>query len=408
MNILHINYSDFSGGSAIACSRLHSALLKKNINSWMAVCNSNFKQKNILTFSNKKNKFEYLLKKNTSRLILKFFENKNKVDYSISFFNNPIFKEILGLEFDIINFHWIGNETLSLKQLSSFKKPKIWTLLDMWPFLGAEHINYSYKSKFDYWNNSEILDKQFFEINKWMLKRKMKYYDSNIKLVSISRWLANKASESLLFRDKEIDVIPCTLDFEIWRPLERTIARKILNIENKKTILFSSSGGTWNYNKGFNLLVEALKNFKNLKDIHLVILGKLKKSDLKNLEISFTEIPKVFFGDVANLINIYSSVDLVVIPSLIEAFGQVALEAASCNVPTVAFKNTGVTEIIEHKKNGYLAEFNNSEDLFNGINWCLEDYNLQLLKNNSREIALKKFSNDLIVKKYQKIYEDIL
>ena len=43
MNILHINYSDFSGGSAIACSRLHSALLKKNINSWMAVCNSNFK-----------------------------------------------------------------------------------------------------------------------------------------------------------------------------------------------------------------------------------------------------------------------------------------------------------------------------------------------------------------------------
>ena len=43
-------------------------------------------------------------------------------------------------------------------------------------------------------------------------------------------------------------------------------------------------------------------------------------------------------------------------PSRIEAFGQVALEAGSCSLPTISFRNTGVEDIVDHKKNGYLAK----------------------------------------------------
>ena len=38
-------------------------------------------------------------------------------------------------------------------------------------------------------------------------------------------------------------------------------------------------------------------------------------------------------------------------PSRIEAFGQVALEAGSCSLPTISFRNTGVEDIVDHKKN---------------------------------------------------------
>ena len=54
MKLLHLNYSDYSGGSAIACTRLHNAFLKNNQDSWMAICQSDFKNKNTLTFSKKK------------------------------------------------------------------------------------------------------------------------------------------------------------------------------------------------------------------------------------------------------------------------------------------------------------------------------------------------------------------
>ena len=54
MKLLNVNYSDYAGGSAIACTRLHNAFLKNNLDSWMAICQSNFKNKNTLTFSKKK------------------------------------------------------------------------------------------------------------------------------------------------------------------------------------------------------------------------------------------------------------------------------------------------------------------------------------------------------------------
>ena len=60
-------------------------------------------------------------------------------------------------------------------------------------------------------------------------------------------------------------------------------------------------------------------------------------------------------------------------PSLIESFGQLALEAASCGVPTVCFENTGVTEIVQHLKTGYVAKNNSEADFKNGIEWCLKN-----------------------------------
>ena len=138
-----------------------------------------------------------------------------------------------------------------------------------------------------------------------------------------------------------------------------------------------------------------------------MILGQLNKKQIEGLNISYTEIPRIFFDNGDELMKIYSSVYLVVMPSIIEAFGQVSVEAAACNVPTIAFKNTGVEEIVEHQKNGYLAEYKNSEDLFYGIKWCLEDKNLNELKQRSRQLAINKFSNKIVVSKYQNLYENL-
>ena len=92
---------------------------------------------------------------------------------------------------------------------------------------------------------------------------------------------------------------------------------------------------------------------------------------------------------------------------MLEAFGQVALEAASCNLPTVAFDNTGIADIIRHKKTGYLAKFLDIEDFAKGVDWFLKDNNKKN-NNNIRNYVKNRFSIDHIVDKYKYIYSKIL
>jgi glycosyltransferase involved in cell wall biosynthesis len=84
------------------------------------------------------------------------------------------------------------------------------------------------------------------------------------------------------------------------------------------------------------------------------------------------------------------------------------LEAAACNVPTLAFNNTGLEEILKHKTNGYLADYLNFEDLTYGFNWSLNDYNNKLISNNCRLMAIEKFSDKLIISKYNNIYKKLI
>jgi len=97
-----------------------------------------------------------------------------------------------------------------------------------------------------------------------------------------------------------------------------------------------------------------------------------------------------------------------VVPSLQEAFGQTASEAMACGTPVVAFGATGLLDIVEHQKTGYLAKPFDSKDLANGIEWVLHAANYDELCQNAREKVMREFDSLVVAKKYVELYEEIL
>ena len=84
------------------------------------------------------------------------------------------------------------------------------------------------------------------------------------------------------------------------------------------------------------------------------------------------------------------------------------MESLSCCTPVVGFDIGGNRDMIKHHKNGYLAKPYNTEDLANGIHWCLENNQNNKLGVNGREKVLKEFDIKIISKKYSDLYRNIL
>ena len=96
-------------------------------------------------------------------------------------------------------------------------------------------------------------------------------------------------------------------------------------------------------------------------------------------------------------------------PSILEAFGQVAIEAGSCGVPTIGFKNTGLEDTIQHEKTGYLCEYLNQNDFNKGLLWMIEkiNKNRNYFESSCISFVKRNFSSEIIAQKYKSIYESI-
>lgn len=400
MKVLNINYSELEGGAAIACNRLHKAFLENKINSFLLVNKKNTNDKTVIEINN-----NYLLKKIFSKFINKLMNKFYNTYHSISYFSSTVLKKIDEINPDIVHLNWIGNEMISIEEISKIKRPVVWTFQDMWAFTGTEHYTYEKNYYYNYKKNNKSLN-IYSLILSWTWNRKKKFFRNNLNIVCSSSWMKTQVFKSSIFyKNKNIKIIPNCLDFKKWKPFDKLTSRKYLKLPYfKKYILFVSSNGSTDERKGFNFLLKALE-YLNITDLHLIVIGNLSEIHKRIIPINFSVFDKIKYTDLNLLIKIYSASDLIVAPSILESFGQVVVEAASCNVPAVIFDNTGLADIVEHKKTGYIAKYKNYKDLANGIKWCLNE---KELKKKARKFAKKKFCSRIVANKYSSLFKNIM
>lgn len=409
MKIFHLSNSDISGGAARAARRIHKALLEKGVKSQMLVNKKISRDENIFGPHNFVEKILVDLRPYISKFFIKFFKMHKDIPYSISLFSSPWIDRINKSDADLVHLHWVQHEMLSIADIARIEKPIVWTLHDMWAFCGAEHLAQDDRWRLGYSKNDNSNSKFGFDINRWTWLRKLKHWQKPTHVVTPSNWLANCVRESKLMENWPVSVVPNLLNTDYWKPKDKNFARKTLGIRSDIPLaIFGTLGANSTHHKGFDLLLETLNNIKNkdhLKNMEIVVFGK---NTLKSLpKINF---PVHFIGhlDDDSLINLYSAADATIVPSRQEAFCQTASESQACGTPVIAFNIGGLTDIVDHLKTGYLAKAFDTEDLSKGISWVLENEQKLFLGKQARSRAVEKFSQKILIEKYQAVYEKVL
>ncbi|MGG6293722.1 glycosyltransferase family 4 protein [Leptolyngbya sp. AN02str] len=409
MNVLHLCESDIDNGGARAAYRLHQGLRSLDCNSQMLVRAKFSNDKTVIPDRSLRTR----LGPPASGLPLKLYSKRSGAMFSPQWFPDSFASRVKQSPADIINLHWICNGYLQIETLTRFCQPLVWTLHDMWPFTGGCHYNECCENyKVSCGSCPQLGSDRPSDLSRWVWRRKAKAWNGlNLTLVATTSWLADCARSSALFRSSRIEVIPLGLDTEKYRPHNRYFAREAFNLpQDKALILFGAMNGTSDRRKGFHLLQPALQRLSTSgwqDQLELVIFGASQPEEPIDLGFKTHYVGRL--NDDLSLALVYSAADVMIVPSVQEAFGQTASEAISCGTPVVAFNATGLKDVVEHQQTGYLATPFETEDLAKGIAWVLEDQErYQKLQTQARKKALQEFALNVQAARYLSLYQQLL
>ena len=173
-----------------------------------------------------------------------------------------------------------------------------------------------------------------------------------------------------------IRVKPCGVNLDLFRSIEKEIARNHLGFNGDEIILFV---GRIVPIKGIDKLLMAMTYLEKRKKTKLVVIGGDKhcQDEVDRLK-ALTK--RLHIDDSVNFLGLveqeelpyfYSAADLCVFPSHYESFGLVALESLACGTPVVATNVGGIEAVIKEGETGYIVKDNAPDRLADKITLML-------------------------------------
>jgi len=418
MNVLLINKTDSEGGAAVACNRLLQALKSVNFDAKLLVQKKIRNDSAIISTTNSelKRKLNFL-RFAYERLVFYFQESSPELRFAFSIANTgeDISTHDLVSHSDVLHLHWFNMGYLSildLEKILTLRKPIVWTLHDMWAFTGGCHYAGGCERYRSECGNCPFLKKPHpKDLTNRLWKQKCEVYQkSDIVFVTCSRWLASVAKKSRLLKGFRIESIPNPIDTNIFCPKDKLEVRKKLNLPENKLLILFASANIFDKRKGLDYLIHALIEMKNqhpetLNNVELILFGKAKQE--VNSMLTFKSINLSYLNSESKIADVYSAVDLFVLPSLEDNLPNTVMESLACGTPVVAFKNGGMPEMIDHQKNGYLAKYKSATDLAKGIYQILFQSDRELFSANARKKVMENYTHEIIAKKYIELYKSL-
>ena len=166
--------------------------------------------------------------------------------------------------------------------------------------------------------------------------------------------------------------------------------------------------------KGLDVLLEAMPHIlARFPQAKLVIAGRGgHEEELKEHAQRLGIYHRIYFAgyiDDKTRNWLYRLADAAVFPSLYEPFGIVALEAMAAGTPPVVSDTGGLSEVVEHGRNGLKARTGNPLSLAENILWMLlYPHRAARLRHQAYEDVQKLYGWDDIAVETQRVYHEVL
>jgi len=412
LRVLHLATLE-GGGAGVAAYRLHRGLRQIGVNSVMSVLHKASDDPSVYWIHGIQGSSEnpqavslwpHLLQQ--WKGTLQRFPDRSR---SLCFFSTPdsnVELERQFKDFDIVNMHWVAGLVDIRRMPEMFAGKKLfWTLHDMNPFTGGCHYAQDCTRYETGCHDCPQLGPGPEDIvrNIWNIKQKS-YRKLDLTIVTPSKWIGDCSQKSALFRRFPHRVIPYGLDLENYSPLDRSLARKKLGLsEHAKIILFGASALA-DYRKGFDLFLNAIAHLPHLaKGMEIILIAFGQADDLSHINSPYPLHALGHLNTPAELRTAYSAADVFVIPTREDNLPNTVLESMACGTPVVGFDLGGLTDMVVHRKTGYLAPFPDIKEMACGIHWILQNKDMKF-RRACRERAEQHYALTKQANNYMALY----
>ena len=221
------------------------------------------------------------------------------------------------------------------------------------------------------------------------------------RLIASTRFMVDQLVTGFELSPEQVVRIPNGIDPELWDGHDRPADRGPLIV----------SWGRVQYEKGFQVLARAMTTLRGrVPHVSCVIAGRGSYLPELQTQIDVEGVSDLidlpgFLGD-DELRSLVHRAGCVVIPSLYEPFGVVALEALAAGAPLIVARTGGLAELIVDTDAGLTFEPGNPDDLAHVVEMVLRDSALaQQLTTNARRLIEMKYAWRAVAVSVVHVYE---
>jgi len=235
--------------------------------------------------------------------------------------------------------------------------------------------------------------------------------------------LAELTQLRFLYKAKQdkVSVIPPGVDTSHFYPIPPDEAKRYIGLNpESRMILFV---GRIEPLKGLDTLIRAMSCI-DISDrrlpVHLAIIGGEPNAAPEKISEEMARLQKLcddlcvgnmvaFLGKRGQdtLPYYYSAAEVVVMPSLYESFGMVALEAMACGTPVVASEVGGLGYLVQNGITGYTIPDSDPEALCEKLSWLLNDSSLHKQMSAAAAEYAKTYAWERVAEQIARVYEEI-
>ena len=231
------------------------------------------------------------------------------------------------------------------------------------------------------------------------------------RFIVVSESLRKTITEGRGISDERVAKIYNGIELDQFHPdLKRSNLRKQWGISAEDPVIGAIGRLVWQ--KGFEYLIEAMPEIlQDISQAKLLLVGEGPlRHELEGLARKLDVYTRVIFaGFRSDIQDLLSMIDILAVPSLLEGFPMITLEAMAMAKPIVATQIEGIVEQISDSDEGILVPPRDTEALASAILRLIKERELgNRLGVAARSKIERYFSIDKMVKETEMVYLSLL